>query len=122
MSVIVLIFGVLIALGGIVGVVKPALLLSALRAWQGHGRWLVAVIVRLVMGLILIEVAPELRFPVAIKVIGVITFVAGIGLLMIGQKRMDRIIDWFLGVSETFVRNALVLAFLFGIFLVYAAY
>lgn len=122
MSVIVLIFGVLIALGGIVGVVKPALLLSALREWQGHGRWLVAVIVRLVMGLILIEVAPELRFPVAIKVIGVITFVAGIGLLMIGQKRMDRIIDWFLGVSETFVRNALVLAFLFGIFLVYAAY
>ncbi len=122
MSIIVLIFGILIALAGIVGVIRPNLLLSTLQSWQGHGRWLVAVIVRLIMGLILIEISPDLRLPVVMKVIGIISFVAGIGLLLIGQKRMDLIVDWFLGVSETFARNAMVFVILFGVLLVYASY
>ena len=122
MSIVVLVFGVLIFLGGIFGIVKPAMLRSALQIWPGRGRWVGAVIIRLVMGIILIEVAPELRHPVAAKVIGIIIFVGGLGLLLIGQRRMDRIIDWFLGVRESVVRNLMVFATLLGAFLVYAAY
>jgi hypothetical protein len=119
MDTLILVFGVVIALVGLIGAVLPARFRQLLGSWQGDTRFLFAVIVRIVLGAVLLAAAPDLLFPRLLEVLGGVSILAAIGLLLMGQARLDRMIAWWLRRSDAVLRVSTILAALFGLFLAY---
>jgi len=122
MKIIIALFGALICLAGLVILIAPQKLKTVMNNWTGQPRFLFAVIVRIVFGSILLAEAADLKFPLAMKIIGGISIVAAVVLLLIGQNRMDRMIDWFMKMSDDVFRAWSVLALVFGVLLIYVTF
>jgi uncharacterized protein YjeT (DUF2065 family) len=119
MKPIIVIFGALICLAGLVILIAPEKFKSVMNNWTGQPRFLLAVIVRVVIGAILLAEAANLKFPFAMKIIGGISIVAAIGILLIGQDRLDRFIAYWMRLSDKVLRIWSVFALAFGAFLIY---
>jgi hypothetical protein len=88
--------------------------------FSGQPRFLFAIIFRILFGAILLWEASNLKFSFAMQIIGGISIVAAIALLLMGQDRMDRMIDWFMvKMTNNIMRGWSVFAFAFGAFLIY---
>ena len=121
MKIIIVLFGALICLAGLVILIAPEKFKSVMNNWTGQPRFLFAVIVRIVFGAILLAESANLKFPLAMKIIGGITILAAVAILLIGEKRMDRFIALWMRISDNVLRAWSILAFAFGGFLIYAA-
>ena len=121
MKIIITLFGVLICLGGLTILILPEKFKNFMNRWTGQPRFLFAVIIRVVLGAILLSEAANLKFPLAMKIIGAISILAAVVLLLIGQERMDRFIDWWMRMSDNVLRFWSIFAFAFGAFLIYVA-
>ncbi len=120
-KIIIALFGVLICLAGLTILIVPEKFKNIMNRWTGQPRFLFAVIVRVIFGAILLSEAANLKFPLAVKIIGAISILAAVVLLLIGQERMDRFIDWWMRQSDQVLRASSVLAIAFGAFLIYVA-
>ena len=121
MLTVIAIFGVLICLGSIFGIIAPGRLLDVVRGVMNHSAGLYfAVGVRLALGIVLVLAAPASRFPLALQILGVITIIAALSIPFIGRARLMQLVEWFLGMPAAAVRGILVLGFAFGAFLIYA--
>ncbi len=116
---LVVLFGVLICLAGLAILIFPVQFRNAMNKWTGQPRFLFAVIVRVLFGALLLSEAANLKFPLAMKIIGAISILAAVVLLLIGQERMDRFIDWWMRMSDNVLRFWSIFAFAFGAFLIY---
>ncbi len=121
MKILIALFGVLICLAGLTILILPEKFKNIMNRWTGQPRFLFAVIIRVLFGALLLSEAANLKFPFAIKIIGAISILAAVVLLLVGQERMDRFIDWWMKQSEIVFRVASVLAFALGAFLIYVA-
>ena len=120
-KILIALFGVLICLGGLTILILPEKFKNIMNRWTGQPRFLFAVIIRVVLGAILLSEAANLKFPLAMKIIGAISILAAVVLLLVGQERMDRFIDWWMKQSENVFRVASALAIVFGAFFIYVA-
>ena len=93
-----------------------------MNSFTGQARFLFAVIIRIILGAILLLEAANLKFTLAMQIIGGISILAAIALLLMGQERMDRMIDWFMKMSENTFRIWSVLAIAFGAFFIYVTF
>ena len=116
---LIVLFGVLICLTGLTILILPEKFKNIMNRWTGQPRFLFAVIIRVLFGALLLSEAANLRFPLAMKVIGAISILAAVVLLLIGQERMDRFIDWWMRMADKVLRVWSVLAIAFGAFLIY---
>ena len=121
MKILITLFGVLICLAGLTILILPEKFKNFMNRWTGQPRFLFAVIIRVVLGAILLSEAANLKFPLAMKIIGAISILAAVVLLLVGQERMDRFIDWWTKQSDKLLRVSSVLAIAFGVFFIYAA-
>ena len=121
MKLLIILFGVLICLAGLTILILPEKFKNIMNRWTGQPRFLFAVIIRVLFGALLLSEAANLKFPLAMKVIGAISILAAVVLLLIGQERMDRFIDWWMKQSDNLLRVSSVLAIAFGAFFIYAA-
>ena len=119
MKIVITLVGVLICLAGLLILVSPQRFRNAMNNFAGQPRFLFAVIARIVIGAILLLEAPNLKFTFAMQIIGGISILAAIALLLMGQGRMDRMIDWFMRLTDDVFRLTSVTALIFGAFLVY---
>jgi len=113
--------GVLIALVGLTGVLSPDRFRQLFTRMDGRLRFRLAIGVRLLLGGLLWWLAADLRFPGVMRVFGAVAIAAAVGILIIGQARLDRMVDWWLSRSDWIVRVSASLATAFGAFLVYIA-
>ncbi len=120
-KILIALFGVLICLAGLVILIFPDQFRNAMNKWTGQPRFLFAVIIRVLFGALLLSEAANLKFPLAMKIIGAISILAAVVLLLIGQERMDRFIDWWMRMTDNVLRVWSVLAIAFGAFFIYAA-
>lgn len=111
-------FGVLI---GLVGLLAPDRFRGLFKRMTSQTRFLAAVIVRLVIGVIFWIAADELRFPQVMRIIAAISIFAAIGILFMRRDRLDGLIGWWLSRSDGLLRLSAVFAFAFGGFLIYVA-
>ena len=79
-----------------------------------------AVAVRIILGIVLILVADQSRFPMALHIIGWIAIIAGVMIALIPHARFTRLIHWVLKKFARYMRIAAIFAVLFGGFLIYA--
>ena len=88
-------FSLLIAGLGALGVCAPTRLLAFTRRFQTPAGLYVAAAARLIFGAALFLAAPESRAPVAIRIVGVVVFAAGLALPWVGHERLWRMFDWW---------------------------
>ncbi len=120
MKIIIALVGGLIFLAGLLILISPAKFRTLFNKFTGQPRYLFAIIFRILFGAILLWDAANLKFSFAMQVIGGISIVAAIVLLLMGQDRMDRMIDWFMSkFTDELMRGWSVFALAFGAFLIY---
>ena len=79
-----------------------------------------AVAVRIVLGIVLILVADQSRFPMALHIIGWIAIVAGVMIALVPHAKFTQLIHWVFSKLARYTRIAAIFALLFGGFLIYA--
>ena len=79
----------------------------------------IAVIVRLLLGLALIIVAPDSRFPAAFQLLGLVAIFAAVVVAFMGRNRVRKLVGWFERFSPAIVRLWLLFGMAFGGFLIY---
>jgi hypothetical protein len=121
MTYLIIFFGVLFFVFGIISMIKPAVILGFIepntdKAWI----YFSAIIVRLLLGLLLIQVADVSRFPLVTAILGWLLLAAALFILLLGRPRFKRLIDRMMELFKPYFRLAGVFAAAFGAFLVYA--
>ena len=121
MTVLIIIFGALNLMAGIVIVINPEVIFGFLRnnldKLELH---ILAIVVRLILGVLLIYQSNVSKFPLVIEIIGWLSIVAAIFLAVIGRRYFNRIMSWALSFVKPFGRVGGVFAVAFGAFLIYA--
>lgn len=121
MTLLIIIFGALTLLAGIVIVINPEVIFGFLRNnLDKLVLHILAVVVRLVLGVLLIYQSNISEFPFVIEVIGWLSIVAAILLAVMGRRNFNRLMSWALSLSKPFGRVGGVFAVAFGAFLIYA--
>ncbi len=121
MTLLVALFGALIVVAGVAGIFSPGQIRRLLGSWPVHGRYVAAVVIRLGFGLLLIWIAEDLRYPLIMKILGGISIAAATGILIMGRERLDRMVEWWMALGDGVMRLGMLLALLFGAFLVYVS-
>jgi len=121
MTVIVAVFGALVALLGLVGLVQPERFRSIFTALDSQTRFIMAIALRLAMGGVLWWLADELRHPHVMRVLAAIAIFAAVMLLIMGRERLDRLVGWWLSRPDGLLRTSALFAAAFGVYLVYVA-
>lgn len=103
--------GYLVAIGGflmlamsLLVMLAPKKVIAVLLRWPTKQRFLFAVGVRLVLGIIFLVGASDTRFPAFISIIGIIVVVTAIILLLLGPTKVDAMIQWWLHRTRAFMR------------------
>ena len=121
MTVLIIIFGALTLLAGIVIVINPEVIFGFLRNnLDKLVLHILAVVIRLVLGALLIYQSNISKFPFVIEIIGWLSIVAAIFLAVMGRRNFNRLMSWALSLSKPFGRVGGVLEVAFGAFLIYA--
>jgi len=121
MGYVILVFGTITLLAGVVILFRPDSIFSILRRHlESLSLHVLAVLVRVILGVVLIAYASESRFPIILEVLGWVSLAAAFILGVIGRSRFKSLMGWALGVASPFARVGGVFAVLFGGFLVYA--
>jgi hypothetical protein len=72
------------------------------------------------LGAALLLIAPESRYPTALRVIGAVALAAAGSGALLGRERATRFISWWMARGHGFVRGWCAVAGIFGAFLVIA--
>ena len=122
MSSIIVVFGIAVALLGMISLVRPTgLIRFAETAWQSSTGFYLAVTVRLVLGAVLIVAAPDCRFPDVVRILGIVSLIAAAAAVILGHERLRSFVQWWVGRPAGFIRGWSGVVVAFGCFLVYAA-
>ena len=105
----------------VAGIASPDRFRKLFGAMSPQARYVMAVAIRIAMGVLLWVLAEDLRHPMVMRILAVIAVAAAIVILLMGRARLDRLVDWWLARSDALVRVSLLFAAAFGGYLVYVA-
>ena len=121
MTEFIIIFGSLTCLGGIVIVVNPQIVFGLLRKnYDKIELQIVAVVLRLILGVILIDQSANSKYPLVIEIIGWLSVVAAVCFVLLGRKNFLKLMSWALSQVKSLGRIGGVIASVFGAFLIHA--
>jgi len=121
MTMVIITFGALTLSAGIVILINSEVIFGFLRnnldRLELH---ILAVVVRIVLGVLLIYQSSLSKFPLVIEIIGWLSIVAAIILAVMGRRNFRRLMSWALSLAKPIGRVGGVIAMAFGAFLIYA--
>jgi len=121
MTALIIIFGALTLLAGMVIVINPEAIFGYLRSnYDKLAIHILAVVVRLIIGTLLISQSGLSNYPLVIEILGWLSIVAALSLAVMGRHNFLRLMSWALNVLKPFGRVGGVFAAAFGGFLIYA--
>ncbi len=121
MSLVIILFGALTVLAGLVILISPTTLFGYLKSRiEKPILHVLAVGVRLLLGALLLYLADSARFPLAIEIIGWLSIAAAMVFAVIGRDRFIRLMHRALSLPAAYSRVGGLFACAFGGFLVYA--
>lgn len=117
----IVLFGLLIAGIGLAMTTTPQVVIDGLKKQVDRPALrIIAVGARLLLGGVLIVYAPHSNYPLTLHILGWLSLIAALGLLIIGASRFRRLIEWGIGVAQSYARLVGVIVVAFGAFLVHA--
>ncbi len=121
MNYIIMLFGTATIVAGIIIVINPESVFGLMRRkLESLGLHILAVVVRIIIGVALIICAAESKYPTTILILGWISIVAASVLGIMGRTNFRRLMSWALSLKPSFGRIGGFLAILFGGFLIHA--
>jgi hypothetical protein len=121
MPAIVALTGTLMAVLGVLGLVRPAVLIEVTAPFRkARSSLYLASGIRLLVGIALIQVAPESRFPQALRILGWLLLGIAVLILLLGSGRLSRLADWWMAASERIIRVWSLVTALLGVLLLYS--
>ena len=121
LTALIILFGALILLAGSIIVINPDLIFGLLnRHANSLGLHVLAVVVRVIIGVLLIVEAGVSRFPLVIEIIGWLSIAAAAVFALIGRRNFLRLMNWALSLTKPYGRIGGMIAIGFGVFLIYA--
>ena len=111
---------VLIAALGALGIISPARLLAFVRRVQTPGGVYVAAALRLVLGVVLLLVAPASKAPDLLRVIGVLAVAAALSTPFVGLARCGRLVEWWWGQGSLVVHAWAAIPLALGLYVAWA--
>ncbi|OEU45199.1 MAG: hypothetical protein BBJ60_04265 [Desulfobacterales bacterium S7086C20] len=121
MTLLIIIFGALTLLAGIVIVINPEVIFGFLRNnLDKLVLHILAVVIRLVLGAFLIYQSGASKYPFVIEIIGWLSIVAAVFFAVIGRNNFSKLMAWALSRVKTLGRVGGVIASAFGAFLIHA--
>lgn len=121
MSLLVAGIGALIVVLGLVGLVQPDRFRAMFDVMHSRTRFWLAIGIRLGLGGLLWWLAEEMRHPQVMRVLAGIAVAAAIAVFLLGRSRLDKLVDWWLGLPNSLLRVSAVFAVAFGAYLTWAA-
>jgi hypothetical protein len=121
MTELIIIFGALTLLAGVVILINPEVIFGYLRSnLDKLVIHILAVVVRLIIGVLLINQSGLSKFPLVIEILGWLSIVAALSLAAMGRHNFHRLMSWALTFIKPYGRVGGVFAAAFGGFLIYA--
>jgi hypothetical protein len=121
MTNLIIVFGVLTLIAGIIIIINPEKIFGVLNKHiETLGLYILAVVVRLVLGALLIYQADVSKYPLIIEVLGWLSIVAALSFIGLGRKDFKRVMSWAMSLAKPLGRIAGVFAACFGAFLIHA--
>lgn len=121
MNYIILLFGAATLVAGIITAINSETIFGLIRSKSDTlSLHILAVVVRIVLGVSLVYYAPESKYPTAILILGWLSIAAAIVFGVIGRANFISLISWALRFSIPFGRVGGLFAILFGGFLIHA--
>jgi len=121
MTSLIIFFGLLIFFAGIIIVFNPEIIFGVLRNnYEKISLHILAVVIRLLIGVLLIVYASESKYPMVIEIIGWLSIAAAATFAIMGRQNFIRLMSWAFDLLKPFGRIGGVFAAVFGGFLVYA--
>ncbi len=121
MTALIIIFGALILLAGVVIVINPEFIFGYLRSNLDRlAIHILAVVVRLLIGALLVSQSSLSKYPLAIEILGWLAIVAALSLAVMGRHNFHKLMSWALTLLKPYGRVGGVIAAVFGGFLIYA--
>lgn len=121
MTLLVAAFGAFFVVVGLVGLVQPDRFRSLFAGMDSQLRFILAIAIRVIMGALLWWLADDLRHPQVMRIIAAIAILAAVGILIMGQGRLDKLVVWWLSRSDGVLRLSALFAGAFGAYFVYVA-
>jgi NAD/NADP transhydrogenase beta subunit len=121
MTSLIIFFGLLTFITGIIIVFNPEIIFGVLRNnYEKVSLHILAVVIRLLIGVLLIVYAGESKHPMVIEIIGWLSIAAAATFAIMGRQNFIRLMSWAFDLLKPFGRIGGVFAVVFGGFLVYA--
>ena len=121
MTYFIIIFGSLTLIAGIVIIFNPDYVFGFLKKHIAKlSIHIVAIVIRLVLGVFIILQADSSKYPLTMEIIGWISIVAAIILTFMGRNNFNRIMSWALSLAKPVGRIGGLFAVCFGAFLIFA--
>jgi hypothetical protein len=120
MAWVVSLLGAAIAAIGLLGAVSPARMIGLITRLEPASRLWLAVGTRLIIGVLFVLAAEGCRMPQLVRVVGAIAIVAAVALALLGPRRFEAFVGWWLRRPASFIRSWAAVAVAFGALLIYA--
>jgi len=114
-------FGIVIAVMGIIFLINPKTLKQYFLFWKQEKRLQIGGIIAIIFGIIFLIAAPQCRLTGLIIVLGIWSIIKGALLFMLGQKKIYAYLDWWLSKPVSVTRFLGLIALAFGALLIYSA-
>lgn len=121
MIILILFFGALMCVAGLAILANPEIIFGLLRNNSGKlALHILAVVVRLFLGVLLITQSAVSKYPLAIEIIGWLSMGTAVILAVIGRHNFRTLMAWALSFVKSWGRVGGILVMAFGIFLIHA--
>lgn len=108
-------------LAGVIIVVNPEIIFGVIRNnLEKVSLQVLAIGIRVVLGILLIQYASQSKFPTVIEIIGWLSIAAAVTFSLIGRRRFLSLMTWTLSLLKPYGRVGGLIAMAFGGFLIYA--
>ena len=114
--------GIVIVLMGLLYLIKPSVLQALMRFFKKGRRIYFAALLRFVLAVIFLLGARESGVPIVITVFGIIFLASGLTIFLTGAKRINRILEWYLGQPTAILRVIALIVLAVGGVITYCAY
>jgi hypothetical protein len=120
MTDLIIIFGALTLLAGMIILINPEVIFGYLRNnIDTLAIHIIAVVVRLIIGVLLLNQSSLSKFPLVIEILGWLSIIAALSLAVMGRHNFHRLMSWALTFLKPYGRVAGIFATVFGGFLIY---
>ena len=121
MTSIIVFFSLVVFLAGVVIVANPEIIFGPLRNnLDNVSLQVLAIGIRVVIGILLIQYASESKYPIIIEILGWLSIAAAVTFSVIGRRRFISLMSWAFSLLKPYGRIGGLFAMAVGGFLVHA--